>query len=241
MANIMDLVEKREPIFITNQSSSTVMLELARPGNDTKPLMTKIPPIKKFPIPLSEIIPYNILQHDVASVHTWINKRVFTLWDPADAEAAYEDQPEMKETVIKLVNDANMNVPFQPKDIGLRTKPGALEQAKHEMNKVDYSGESGQLNAYSEIRRGSMRGAPEGSDDVFQLAADSHGVPPKVQAMIMSLREDTSLKTEVLMKLQVMSEDELPNSAIHFIMDNAGTIESIRKWAKGELSRRQGG
>jgi hypothetical protein len=239
MANIMELINKKAPIYISNVSGSTVLLELHRPGHDTKPLMTKIPPIKKYPIPFGTIIPYNILEHDVASLHTWINKGVFHLYEPDEAAAIYAREPEMQDTVVKLVNDANTHVPFQPKDIGLRTQPGAMEQAKQEMGKVNYEGEGGQLNAYKKIRRGSMRGSPEEAE-VFQLAADSHGVPPKVQAMIISLQEDESLKSEVLMKLRVMSEDELPNNALHFILDNAGTIEGIRKWAKGELSRRQG-
>jgi hypothetical protein len=239
MANIMELVEKKAAIYITNVSGKTVMLELHRPGADTKSLLTKIPPIKKWPIPLSTIIPYNILEHDIAAVHTWINKRVFGLLTPKEAKKVYSANPDMEQTVIKLVNDANTNEPFQPRDIGLRTRAGALEQAKAEMGKKDYSGEVGQQDAYQNIYQSSQHGGPNG-DEMFRLGAEERGVPPKIRSMILSLSEDESLKGDVLMKLKVMDEDELPDSAIHFILDNVGTIEGIRKWAKSELSRRRG-
>lgn len=231
MPDFYRLLEKKEPIFVTNHSGGKIILELKREGHKSKPFTAMVPPIKDYPILLSKLVPYAILEYDHSTVYDWIQKRLLRLHDPKKVRSMYAADPELQDAVEEMVAEANKKRKFKTADIGLVTADGARNRAEGFTGKRNTT-ELGEVateigaNAPMEVSR-------EGNAVTLRLAAEQQKINPKVAQLMATLNQDGSRQGDVLIKLKTMDKELLTADALGFVIDNSGKHPNINKWARG--------
>jgi hypothetical protein len=234
MADFYRLLDKREPIYVTNHTGGKIVMVLRREGSKTKPFTALIPPIKDYPMNLGKIVPYPIIEFDHSTVFEWLTSGL-KLWSPSKVKELYEEDPDLEDAVEEMLLGANQRRKFESKDIGLSTGSGSKERAKDFTGKRNFD-ELGEV-AVSIGANAPMKVSTEGGAVTLQLAAEQQKVHPSVAELVAVLQEDESLSSETLIKLRTMDRDLLTKEALGFVIDNCGKFSNISKWARGELAK----
>ena len=226
MANLYEILEKKLPIYVTNHSAGTILLEFSQEGTAKKrSFEARVPPVVDHPMRLDAVVPYAILKYDHAVLHSWIQKGALELHDPEDVEAHYKDDPDLQTAVQEVLGKANKERKFQAKDIGLRVADGSMEEAKRKAGKTDGV----------DVRVSGRSGTSD-----YGVDADAVSISPKILQVVANLKEDSSLHQEALTKLRTLDKKTLTEPALWYIMSECKEFPSITKWAKNTLAKEHG-
>lgn len=236
MADFYRLLDKKEPIWVTNHTGGKIIMELRREGHK-KPYTARIPPIKDYPMNLGSLIPYPIMEYDHSTVFQWIQNRSLKVWDPDAVEEMYGGNEDLKDAVYEMLDEANAQRKFETKDIGLSVSDGALDRAK------DYTGKQEELGdvAVSIGANAPMTVSREGGAVTLQMAAAQQRVPTAIAELVATLQADGSQQASVLVKLKTMDRELITKDALGFIIDNCGKYSNVQKWARNKLADLSGG
>lgn len=220
MPDLYELLAKKKPIFVTNHSQGTILLELRREGHKST-YEVKIPPIKDHPIDLGKLIPYPIMQYDHSTLFTWIRKDLLRLHDPDQVEASYKANPELARAVDEVVSKSNKRDGFTPKDLGFTTAPGSTERAKEFFNKdidAEITAAVGREKKASPVEAGE--------------------VSLTIKQMVATLQEDPALQQEMLAQFRVLNSELLTKANLGYVIKECKKFSSVAKWAKGVLAKK---
>lgn len=223
MANLYELLEKSEPIFVTNHTGGMLLLEFQQEGAKNRRFSARVPPVTDHPMRLDTIVPYSILKFDHAVLHNWIQKEALQLHDPKDVKEHYKSDPDLAPAVQDVLTRANQERKFAVKDIGLKVASGAMEDAMHKAGKKGTVGKHGARKA-------------AGVDDA-DAEADVVPIHPKLAQAVASLKEDPDLHQEVLSRLRVMDKSALTEAALWHVVNECKNFPGILKWAKNLLAK----
>jgi len=223
MPDLYQLLEKGLPVYVTNHSQGTILLEFKRPGIKSMPYEARIPPISDHPINIAKYVPYPILKEDSTTLFTWLSKGLLVLHDPEIVKKKYEVEPELEAAVDEVVSKANNRKGFVTKDLGFTVAPGSAEQANAVFGK--------DIDPVERAISGKPAPVP------VNIVEEIH---PRIKQMVGSLSDDASLQHETLAHLRVMSRDQLNETSLGFLINKCKAFPSIVKWAKGALAKRKG-
>lgn len=221
MANLYELLERKDPIFVTNHSPGTILLEFRQEGTAKRSFTARVPPVVDHPMRLDAIVPYSILQYDHSVLHSWIQKGALKLHDPKEVENYYAEDKDLQGVVQGVLSKANEEKKFQTKDIGLRVADGAMEEAKRKVGKVDAS----------------VTISGGGRD--FAADTDSVEISPKVLQIVASLKENPELQQESLGKLRLLDKRVVTEPVLYYVLQECKDFSTITKWAKQALAALQ--
>ena len=225
MPDLYKLLEQGLPVYVTNKSAGTILLEFKRQGVKTMPFEARIPPISDYPVNVANFVPYPVLKEDSTTLFTWLSKGLLVLHDPEVVKHMYEAEPELEAAVNEVVSKANNRKGFVTKDLGFGVAPGSAEQAAAIFGK--------DVDPVERALSGKPAPMPTSS-------STEESIHPRITQMVVSLVEDASLQQETLSHLRVMSREQLNEKSLGFLINKCKAFPSIVKWAKGALAKRKG-